>query len=203
MPGPFCLLETLPPVEVGFVYSVQACAATSAGASRRGLPLPCPPSLTRLGGRGEIRGPSPSKVTAKSRQPCPSFHVGHFLLPPGASLISRRKLCSHESYLSESPSGERGAHSRDRERDGRDGEQERNTSAPLVVTAFLCHPRPGRQSAPVEGRPSLHPRGTGSPCPSPRPPCPPPFHPALVSRQSRTCDSCAYYWFGVVGSVFF
>ena len=59
--------------------------------------------------------------------------------------------------------------------------RERNTSAPLVVTAFLCHPPPGRQSAPVEGRPSLHPRGTGSPCPSPppRPPGPLPFHPAL------------------------
>lgn len=188
------MLETLPHVEAGFVCSVQACAATSAGASRRGPPPPCPPSLTRLEGRGEIWGPVPQqghleKQAALSFLPCRPLPPAS----PGASLISRRKLCSSESYLSPSPSRARGPLSGP----GKGGEGRRAgsrtpqrlwSSQPFSPTPRLGASRPLPRPARA--------------CP-PTPPCPPPFHPALVSRQLHTCDSCTYYWFGVVSSVFF
>ena len=146
--GPSACSKPFPCVEVGFVCSVQACAAASAGVSVLGPP---PPSLsrhwhrlTRLEGQGEIWGPVPQqghleKQAALSFLPCqplpPAF--------PGASIISWRKLCSNESYLSPSPSREHGAHSWDQETDRRDGEQ---------GVEPRCQADPRRARATEEGR---------------------------------------------------
>ena len=94
-------------------------------------------------------------------------------LPPaslGAPIISWRKLCSNESYLSRCPSRERGAHSRDQERDRRDGEQGaehlsasgRHSLSPPWTVRPLCQDTTGVQTPDFPG--------CGAICPLPQGP---------------------------------
>lgn len=208
VPGPLRLLETLPRVKVGSVCSVQACAA-----GPHPVPPPSPgPDTISPGWKDGARsgGPSPSKVTSKSRQPCPSFHVGHFLLPSWEHPSSHGESCVPMNPTSHPVPAENMGPTLGTRKGIRGTEsREQNTSAPLVVTAFLPLPPPRRHPCPGASHPPLkpaHPCAQGlwaaRACP-PNAPCPPPFHPALVSRQLHTCESCTYYWFGVVSSVFF
>ena len=178
--GPSACSKPFPCVEVGFVCSVQACAAASAGVSGLGPP---PPSLsrhwhrlTRLEGQGEIWGPVPQQGHLE-KQAALSFLPRQPLPPafPGASIISWRKLCSNESYLSPSPSREHGAHSWDQETDRRDGEQgaEHLSASGRHSLSPPPHSRPGTSRPPSKpARPCA--QGSGRPVPVPPPPCPMP-----------------------------
>lgn len=80
VPGPLCLLRTLPPVEVGFVWwFVQACTAVTAGVSGL-VACPCcgPPHPAMLPPRppSPLHAVTPSprarRKGVKSRDPSPS-----------------------------------------------------------------------------------------------------------------------------------
>lgn len=175
VPGPLRLLEILPRVKVGSVCSVQACAA-----GPHPVPPPSPgPDTISPGWKDGARsgGPSPSKATSKSRQPCPSFHVGHSLLPPWEHPSSHGESCVPMNPTSHAvPAENAGPTLGTRKGIGGTESREQNTSAPLVVTAFLPPPPPpplpGRQSPPIEARPSLCPGALGGPCLSPQRPMP-------------------------------
>ena len=83
--------------------------------------------------RARSGGPSPSKVTSKSRQPCPSFHVSHFLLPSREHPSSHGESCVPMNPTSHPvPAENMGPTLGTRKRIGGTESREQNTSAPLV-----------------------------------------------------------------------
>lgn len=164
---------------------VQPRVLERPGAARpRPVPLPSPgPDATSPGWKDGARsgGPSPSKVTSKSRQPCPSFHVGHFLLPPRERLSSHGESCVPMNPTSRPvPAENAGPTLGTRKGMGGTESREQNTSAPLVVTAFLSHPPAWAPVAPCRSPPVPAPQGhwearacpPHAPMPSTLPSCP-------------------------------
>lgn len=121
------------------------------GSARPHPPSPGPDTVSPgWKDRARSGGPSPSKVTSKSRQPCPSFHVSHFLLPSREHPSSHGESCVPMNPTSHPvPAENMGPTLGTRKGIGGTESREQNTSAPLVVTAFLHPPLlPGRSRPP-------------------------------------------------------
>lgn len=155
------------------------------------------------------RGPQALLSLPKARQPCCFYHL-HTCCPRGFYHSTEKSCVPMNPTSCPVPDRECGAHSRDQERVEK--KQQRRTEeqgapgllAPRPWSTPPAH-RPSARAAQGRGRSWLPATCQSETCGLGLPPPIPPPSPTspCVFHQLSTRESCTYYWFWVVGSVFF